>query len=120
MYGRPMLLHGKMLRSLKIALDSLWEEYKGFDLRLGDCGTKRARSPSPDYFDKATDMTLIQPEIQEDVMFSDGKTPVVQLNFLKWGWIWQPYRLCGRVFSQEKLLIAGYSLKPDAIEATVS
>jgi hypothetical protein len=47
---------------------ALWEEYKGLDLRFGelqDCGTKRA-SPSPDYFDKATDMTLIQPEIQED------------------------------------------------------
>jgi hypothetical protein len=135
------------LWSARNSLDSLWEEYKDLDLPVGelqDCGTKRARPPSPNYFDKATDMTLIQPEIQEDELETWIKARVFRLSrdetlpkyWLRQRQVRSTARLaqmgldmaaipamsseCERVFSQAKLLIASqrHSLKPDTIEAT--
>jgi hypothetical protein len=53
----------------KKALYSLWDEYQFMELSPGElqiCGEKRCREKSPNEFELATDMTLIQPVEEVD------------------------------------------------------
>lgn len=130
----------------KRALDLIWEEYRSLapepDL-LSKAGSKRARSLSPDDFERATDTTLLDDEEDEDELaiwltarpfrLIDETLPQFWLRKRKQKGTARLAQMgldmasipamssdCERVFSQGRLLITGQRnrLKADIIEAT--
>lgn len=130
----------------KAALAKIWDEYKYLPVSAvaqSVAGSKRARSP--DEFERATDMTLLygdeEDEDQLEVWLSTKPFSLEGVETLPQYWLRQKKHPstcclaqmgldmaaipamssdCERVFSQGKLLITGQRnrLKPDIIEAT--
>lgn len=128
----------------RAALETLWSEYKNLPLDGVPIHGRRARSASPDDFDRATDMSEIYGDNDHDdelelwiskrpFALENDTLPVYWLRGLRQRSTYRLARMaldmaaipamssdCERVFSQGKLLITGqrHSLKPDIIEAT--
>lgn len=131
----------------RAALDELWQEYRRLPIildEISDIGSKRQREPSPDEFDKASNMadlygdSLVEDELERWISerpfpLKNETLPVFWLQKLQQRAAYRLARMaldmasipamssdCERVFSQSKLLITvqRHSLKADIIEAT--